>query len=401
MIDIAVIGGGPSGMAAAIQAKKTNPLLRVCVLEKMETVGKKLSVTGNGRCNISNVGGEDLNLVLSFFSQTGVAVRREEDKLYPYSESAKELTWRLQSFALSIGVEIMLNTEVKRVEAVQEGGFLLFVEGNGGPAAYATRKLLISTGGKSYGNTGSTGDGFNFARKLGHSVNKLIPGLTAIETMQNISHLKGLRSKGRASLYEYGKLIFEESGEIQFREDSISGICVMNMSGLIRMDQNRTFEAYLICLNFVPDFTASDLISFLSQKAKEKGLKASCLLQTLVKNNLALEILKRSGVSADRMAMDISNGELIEVANNLRMFQLQVKGLKGWNEAQITIGGVKLDEIDLNTMESKIVKNLYFSGEVLDYAGPCGGFNLHHSWLTGIKAGTAMAGEKNNSGCNE
>lgn len=414
--DAAIIGAGASGLAAAITLKRENPRASVVLLEKKETIGKKLGITGNGRCNLSNTVCEDSAEVLAFFGECGILVRKDEEgRLYPYSEDAKEIVSLLTTLAEAAGVEILVNHEIKRVEAEPEGGFLLFVDGM---KAMKAKKVLIATGGKSYPQTGTTGDGFVIARNFGHRVKAPAPGLTAIcvtqekaaaekdSTAAEMKRLKGVRAKGCARLFalevggEQGepsqeREIFCEPGEIQFREDSVSGICIMNMSNFIKPQGSpaaaESFGAYTIQIDFAQEFSGAQLAEHMSMMAKRQGLTAADLLKTLVKEKLAKVILARVSVREDMPAEKLSEVAKKSIAAELKNFSLRVTGLKGWKEAQVTCGGVALDEVSAETMESALVPGLYFSGEVLDYAGPCGGFNLHHAWMTGVRAGRAMA----------
>lgn len=386
--DIAVIGGGASGLAAAITAARRAKGVSVAVFEKKDRTGKKLSATGNGRCNISNTGCEDLEQVIDFFGSVGIALRSEEEgRLYPYSEEAGEVTAILTACALSEGVEINLNSEITGMEAEPSGGFLLFV----GEKSFFSRNVLLASGGKSYAALGTTGDGYRFAKKLGHSVRQLIPALTAVEVVEDLTSLKGLRTKAKVSLYKNGQMIFSEKGEVQFRDDSISGICVMNMSRYIRKD-----SCCEIRINTVADFREEEISAMLEGRFAIRGLTAEEALKTLVKKPLAKYALRTAGIDAEKKAaifLDKEEGiqKLSCLKRSLSDMRFKVKGLRGWNEAQVTSGGVLLSEVDGMTMESKLNPGLFFSGEVLDYDGPCGGYNLHHAWLTGIRAGKAMA----------
>lgn len=414
--DAAIIGAGASGLAAAITLKQENPKASVVLIEKKEAPGKKLGITGNGRCNLSNAACENNAEVLAFFGECGILVREDEEgRLYPYSEDAKEVVDLLTTLAEAAGVEILVNHEIRRVEAEPEGGFLLFVDGM---KAMKAKKVLIATGGKSYPQTGTTGDGFVIARNFGHRVKAPAPGLTAICTVQEkafaekdsaaaeMKFLKGVRAKGCVRLFvceergAQGKAlrereIFCESGEVQFREDSISGICIMNMSSFIKPQGNpaaaESFGAYTIRIDLAPDFSAEQIEEHMRMMTLRRDLTAGDLLKTIVKEKLAKVILARAGVHEDMPAEKLSEAEKKRIAAELKAFSLHVTGLKGWKEAQVTCGGVALDEVGAETMESALVLGLYFSGEVLDYAGPCGGFNLHHAWLTGVRAGRTMA----------
>ena len=414
--DAAIIGAGASGLAAAITLKQENPKVSVVLIEKKEAPGKKLGITGNGRCNLSNTACENNAEVLAFFGECGILVREDEEgRLYPYSEDAKEVVSLLTTLAEAAGVEILVNHEIRRVEAEPEGGFLLFVDGM---KAMKAKKVLIATGGKSYPQTGTTGDGFVIARSFGHQVKAPAPGLTAICVAQEktdsendsaaseLKFLKGVRAKGCVRLFvceergAQGKAlrereIFCESGEVQFREDSISGICIMNMSSFIKPQGSpaaaESFGAYTIRIDLAPDFSAEQIEGHMRMMVLRRDLTAGDLLKTIVKEKLAKVILARAGVHEDMPAETLSEAEKKRIAAELKAFSLHVTGLKGWKEAQVTCGGVALDEVSAETMESALVPGLYFSGEVLDYAGPCGGFNLHHAWLTGVRAGRAMA----------
>lgn len=405
--DIAIIGAGASGLAAAITAAGQAPGLSVAVFEKKETAGKKLSASGNGRCNLSNIKCEHLEEVMDFFGNAGIAVCKDrEGRLYPYSQEAGAVTSLLAACAKGKGAVIHLNSEITRMEAEPDGGFLLFVGGKSGassdsgsasgPSSSApssheivrAKTVLMAAGGKSYASMGTTGDGYIMARKLGHSVTGLIPALTAVEVSEDIKPLKGVRTKAEVFLYKNGEMIFSERGEVQFREDSLSGICVMNMSRYIKRDGE-----YKIRLNITPDFSRRELKTMLRNKMSLTGLTAAEALKTLVKGQLILLVLKEACISPDEEGVSIlaDTGKYEKLADALECLEFAVKGLKGWNEAQVTAGGVVLSQVDSITMESKVVPGLFFSGEVLDYDGPCGGYNLHHAWLTGIRAGRGMA----------
>ena len=412
--DIAIIGGGASGLAAAITARRNAPEMSVAVFEKKEVTGKKLSATGNGRCNLSNVKCEFIDQVIDFFMSVGISIRKDEEgRIYPYSEDAKDVTELLTACAAGEGAEILLNSGISRMEASPEGGFLLFVGGSsnagggaGNSGAYAAgvekcrtvhaRKVLIATGGKSYASMGTTGDGYIFARKLGHTVTKLVPGLTAVEVAEDLSDIKGVRVKGQVSLYKDGEQLFSEKGEVQMRADSISGICVMNMSRFIKAEQGESLEdamgRYIVSINLVPDFAAAEIIKAVKHRLLIKGLRVSEAMKTLVRGPLACRILSNAGIDGNAPALSVAfdDVKVLAIVNSMRAMRFGIRGVKGWNEAQITLGGVSLEEINPVTMESKLVPGLFFSGEVTDFDGPCGGYNLHNAWITGMLAGSGM-----------
>ncbi len=399
--DAVIVGGGASGLAAAITVKRRCPSWDVAIFEKKEVFGKKLSATGNGRCNISNSGCDNSEIVFDFFSSCGISTKCDSSgRIYPYSEDARDVTRALINSARGCGVELYSDTAAVRVEAVPftknpKGGFHIFVAGK--DCAVYAENLVLSTGGKSYPSFGTTGDGYIMARSLGHKVNKLIPSLTAIEISDNIKSLKGLRIKAEAFLYLDGELLFKERGEVQFREASISGICIMNMSKLVKALRGESpedsFRRYKIRLNLIPDFSSAVVRHMLEERLMMPEFDEAAALNTLVKREMAEYIVRKERVffaSLDKKAITIKEKAGF-LADELSDFRLSVRGLKGWEEAQVTSGGVPVSELDMNTMESLIAPGLFITGELIDYDGPCGGFNLHNAWLTGIKAGRALA----------
>ncbi len=399
--DVVIIGGGVSGMTAAITLKRACPEWDVAVFEKKDVFLKKLSLTGNGRCNISNVSCEEQETVRDFFNSVGISIRDDgTGRLYPYSEDAKDVCRLLIRSAENCGVELYTEAIVTELEAIPldsdpRGGFHIFLEEDD-QAVYA-ENVVLATGGKSYANCGTTGDGYIFARRLGHSVSKLAPALTAVEVLDNIKVLKGIRTKARAYLYRDGELIASEPGEVQFREDALSGICIMNLSRLIKPLKGESpedsFRHYEIRLDLTPDFSSSEIRDMLVRRMKDLGYDSAYAMKGLVKEELAAYITRKENVffarwNGEKVSYEETAGFIADLLSDLR---LTVRGLKGWNEAQVTAGGVSLDEVDMNTMESKIVPGLFITGEMLDYDGPCGGYNLHNAWLTGIKAGRGLA----------
>lgn len=414
--DVAIIGAGASGLAAALTIKKAEPRISVVILEKKEQAAKKLGATGNGRCNLSNAACAEDKEVFTFFQQNGILLRKDaEGRMYPYSEDARQLAAFLTEKAVLAGADIWLNSEVKKVEARPEGGFLLLLEEKDENRRLYAKKVLLATGGKSYPAMGTTGDGYVMARSLGHRIMPLAPGLTAICTdLPEIRGLKGLRVKASTKLCFYGKEIAAEIGEIQFREDSLSGICVMNLSNSVKPRRKAgelSFEGYELVCDFAPDFEEKTLGEYINRlgasedaavrDASEAGasvrlceLPGVCAaLGSVLKYPLGEAIAAKAGIAAERQISELTEGELRRLAESIKNFRIPITGLKGWKEAQITCGGVSWEEVREDTMESKILPGLYFSGEVTDYAGLCGGFNLHHAWRTGILAGKGIAAE--------
>ena len=381
--DLVIAGGGAAGLAAAVQAglllkdSSAACLPRVALIEKKEVPGKKLSATGNGRCNLSNEACTEREEVDSFFDCLGLLTRTDEaGRMYPYSEEAGEVTSLLTETARDLHTEIITSCQISRVLSGADGGFLLETNGPSDTFGIRCRKLLLSMGGKSYSAFGTTGDGYGIARRLGHTVTRLAPSLVPVQVQEELNPLAGTRAKAKAVLLRCGEVVAEEEGEVQFNRDCISGICIMNLSRLLVLNPEKKFEEafaeYELSLDLIPEYSEEELLEVLRCKPAEK------MLQGLVRKKLAAYIQQKAENPA----------EIVRILKDLRF---TVTGTKGWNDAQVTRGGVVLDEVNPETMESKILPGLYFAGEILDYDGPCGGWNLHFAWQTGLKAGRSMA----------
>ena len=390
--DIVIIGAGASGLAAGITALEKAPGSRVVIIEKKDVPGKKICATGNGRCNLTNTACPGYIETLKFFDRAGVLTRTEEGgRVYPYSGDAKDIRDALVSRFKSLSGEIVTGSPVTEVVPVATGAQVGMssadsseVNGTGGYIVrtdrtnFKARMVLIAAGGKASPKLGSTGDGYRFAKSLMHSVTRLAPSLTAVETLEEMSKIAGVRAEGFVTLRENGTEKFGEQGEIQFTKYGLSGICIFNMTRYMDIPEGKSLdnglEDYTIEIDLLPEM--HDAERFLNER---EGL-GSGLLRSVVREPLAEYIIERAGRGA-------GTGEVVRT---LKKLTFSPKRLKGWEFAQVTKGGVPYYEIDPDTMESRIDKGVYFAGEILDYDGPCGGFNLQHAWETGIRAGEAM-----------
>ena len=409
--DILIIGGGPAGMAAAISAKRSNSKIDVVLIEKNEIMGRKLRATGNGRCNITNVNAEGYSEVISFLSSIGIVTKSNENGfLYPVSESAADVSELLELRLKQLGVKVYTGVTALEVSyASDKPEFVTSVSmgdaSSQGKSANALKctvyssALVIAVGGKSAPVYGSTGEGYRWLRGLGHTVTRLVPSLAPIECGgADLSKLTGTRVRAEAKLFKNGEEIHREDGEIQFTKFGLSGICIFNLSKMMRFEPGDTFSSFEIVLDLCREIDLGDVLkcaaertgstrneSFVSEKLVD-------VFKTVFKEGVALEIIRQAGFKADEDSLVLSSEEardkLVASASALKF---QPTGQKGWKEAQCTSGGVVESEVDQSSFESNLVKNLYIVGEVLDYDGFCGGYNLNHAFLSGKRAGAAVA----------
>ena len=409
--DILIIGGGPAGMAAAISAKRSNSKIDVVLIEKNEIMGRKLRATGNGRCNITNVNAEGYSEVISFLSSLGIVTKSNENGfLYPVSESAADVSELLELRLKQLGVKVYTGVTALEVSyASDKTEFVTSVSmgdaSSQGKSANALKctayssALVIAVGGKSAPVYGSTGEGYRWLRGLGHTVTRLVPSLAPIECGgADLSKLSGTRVHAEAKLFKNSKEIHREYGEIQFTKFGLSGICIFNLSKMMRFEPGDTFSSFEIVLDLCREIDLGDVLkcaaerngsirneSFVSEKLVD-------VFKTVFKEGVALEIIRQAGFKADEDSLVLSSEEardkLVASASALKF---QPTGQKGWKEAQCTSGGVVESEVDQSSFESNLVKNLYIVGEVLDYDGFCGGYNLNHAFLSGKRSGAAVA----------
>lgn len=406
--DIAIIGGGPAGMMAAGRAGELGA--RVIVVEKNRNLGVKLLMTGNGRCNITNVA-EDIKDIadkfgkngkflfsalnifsvqetVEFFRSRGIQIKVEDrNKAYPASDKAQDVLDVLKKYLSDGGVEVKAGSGVKdlvmtekRIEkAVMENGDEVFAE-----------KFIIATGGLSYPVSGSTGDGFVWAKQLGHTVTELHPVLTPVILNENfVDELEGL-SLRNVGLYisKNNRKLDERRGDVLFTKNGISGPAILDLSKRIGME----LPGVILKIDLVPDLDFKMLDRQLQKNfyvKKNKLFRNS--MDGILPKRMTPVIIKITGIDPSKKVNSISKDERKAIIHLLKEFTLYVKGLVGFDKAVVTCGGIKLNEIDPKTMKSKIVENLYFAGEVLDLDGPTGGFNLQLCWSTGYVAGQSAA----------
>ncbi len=400
--DLIVIGGGPAGMIAAAGAGENGA--QVLLVEKNPRLGNKLLITGKGRCNITNkienvrdlvsyFGSEGKFLysafssfgvveVIDFFEKRGLELKTERGgRVFPVSDKSSDVLDVLLRYLEESKVKIKTNTQVKKIN--KKEGEITNIELLSGETMEA-EKYLIATGGKSYPGTGSSGDGYSWARDLGHKVVNPIPSLSPIILKEEfVKELEGLSLKNvEISLFKNKKKIDSRFGEALFTSDGMSGPIILDMSKKMKQEEDGVL---ILKIDFKPALDFQELEKRILGDFREMSNKMfKNSLDKLLPQKLIPIIIRLSGVDAEKKVNAITRGERRKVIHLIKEFELEYKELFGFNKAIITAGGVDLSEINPQTMQSKIIKNLFFAGEVLNIDGPTGGFNLQVSWSTGF-----------------
>ena len=400
---VAVIGGGAAGMIAAyFSAKNGNA---VTLYEKNEKLGKKIYITGKGRCNLTNYCSieEYLNNaatngkftysainnftpeeVYAFFENNGLRLKVERgNRVFPLSDKASDVTKTLEKLLKTENVTVKLNTEIKEIFA--ENGAIKGIKTEKG--VFYFDSVIICTGGASYTLTGSTGDGYKFAKSLGHCVTDPKPALVGIELCGNIfSEAQGVSLKNVSlTAFNSGKKVFNEFGEMLFTHYGISGPIVLSCSSVINRfePKNITFS-----IDLKPALTEEILDArILREIAENKDKTVFSMMRSLLPKNLVNVVLKKANVKNDKPCAEITKEERISLVKTLKNLTFSMKSLRPLEEAIVTSGGVSVKEIDPKTMESKLVKGLFFAGEVIDVDFFTGGFNMQTAFSTGVQAG--------------
>jgi len=407
--DIAVIGGGPAGMMAAGRAAELGA--KVVLIEKNETLGKKLLITGKGRCNFTHNefdirkfaekfgrNGRFLYSALSvfgarevidFFESRGVKAKVEQgDRIFPENGNAQDILNVFVKYLTEGKVNILLNTEVTGFK--QEKGKISQVLL--GDRNISADKYIICTGGKSYPQTGSIGDGYQWVKRLGHTVIPPVPALNPVKTSEKwVKELQGLSLKNVSlQLFQSNKKKDERFGEMLFTHFGVSGPIVMDMSKNIGALLKSGPVKLILDLKPALDFKKLDRrIQRDFEKFKGRMFKNS--LKELLPLSMIPVIIKVSGIEPGKKVDYISREERNKLVHLLKELELTPTGLLGFKWSVVTSGGVALKEVNPDTMGSKKVENLYFTGEILDLDGPSGGYNLQECWSTGYLAGQSTA----------
>ena len=377
--DVLIIGAGASGLAAASAAAGKGR--NVAVLERNDKPARKICATGNGRCNYSNRAAEhSAEVIEALACGLGIEGAEEDGRLYPRSFEAASVAEALVSGAERAGARVFCGARAVSVQKNVQGFVVECDDGR----IFECGSLVLSTGGKAGIQYGCYGDGYKFAEALGHSVVKPIPALDGLVCEEDISKLHGVRVKAKATLLG-GEMalpepagmqpIASETGEVQFTKDGISGICVMDLSRYVRLEKGLRYE---LVLDLFPEHSEEELKKLFVARKKAFGCGLSWLLPEKLKDYMHVAVAGLPGSGPERMA---------SLAKSLHF---TITGTRGWKTAQTTCGGVPLAEVDPETFESLKMPGLFITGELLDFDGPCGGFNLNWAFFSGLRAGRSI-----------
>lgn len=436
-MNVIVIGGGPAGMMAAIASAENGN--NVILLEKKERLGRKLLITGKGRCNITsslpieefiqNIPGNGQflysafknytnNDIINFLNEEGLEVKEERgNRIFPVTDKSLDVLKCFTKKLKELNVKIEYNMKVTEIVPRDEDGKLkvkvvknkentsgnlneCYTKEKNNIRTFETDKVILATGGKSYPLTGSTGDGYELVRKLGHTVTKIRPSLVHLEAFeQNMcKDLQGLSLRNvniELKNKENNKIIYQDFGEMLFTHFGVSGPTILSGSAhLVRyknIDELLKNKKIVLNIDFKPALSEEKLDErILRDFAEFKNKQFKNSLDKLLPQKLIPVIIERSGINPNKKVNEINKKERHRLVNLLKNFEVTIRGFRPIDEAIVTSGGINIKEINPKTMESKLVDGLYFAGEIIDVDAYTGGFNLQIAYSTGYTAGNNM-----------
>lgn len=401
LYDCIVVGGGAAGMMSAITAARNN--MQVLLIEGTSRLGNKILQTGNGKCNFTNYNmdadmyNNDNHEFISsalkmfnqydavdFFKSVGVFHRERNGYVYPHSETAASLREALVHELDNKGVDVITDVSVHSIRK-DDGVFVV-------NDRYKAVKLIITAGSKAAPKTGSDGSGYQLALSLGHSIIKPLPSLVQlISDNKYCKQMAGVRSTGTINLY-CDKSIYSDYGEIQYTDYGISGIPVFQISHHAVKSLYMNEKVYAD-IDMIPDYSKEELMEYVYENADTANKTIEQMFSGILNRKLVAAACARCSVDS-AMPASLYNIKKIElVISSMKKFRFNITGNKSFDNAQVCQGGVSLDEINPETMESCIVEGLYFAGEIMDVDGKCGGYNLQWAWTSGYIAGISAAND--------
>lgn len=397
--DAAVIGGCAAGMVAAITAKRKNPKLNIVVVEKLPRLGKKILATGNGRCNLTNLNAKSEDYansafveavfakfppekVIDFFESMGLLTYSDsEGRVYPRSNMAASVLDALRFEIDGLGIDVICDTAVTDIKKSKSG----FIINN----SIECNRLLMATGGKASPSQGSDGSGYNLAEKLGHSVTKLYPSLVPLTVKDNVKALKGIRARNVKLTLKNHRILKTTCGELLFTDNGISGIAAMELAAEAEKSISDVKSNAFTYIDFLPELQEKELVDYLIKISNIKGRNTvDMLFSGVLPKTIGIEICKAEKLyKQDKKISQLNRNDIVSAARKAKCFELEISGTKGFANAQVTSGGVSVNEINPLTMESKLCKGLFFAGELIDVDADCGGYNLQWAFASGMLAG--------------
>ena len=402
MYDAIIIGGGASGLAAACALAGAGR--RTLLVEKQSRVGRKLLSTGNGRCNLTNLratpkhyhgaraaAARALELcppeqVLSFFEELGLpAVADDEGRVYPMSNQAASVLDALRLSAAERGCELLTDCAIESV--LPKGGGFLARAADG--RSFQAKRALICTGGLAAPKLGACGDGYRMLEALGHTSAAKLPAIAALKTPpEEVRALKGQRAECRIALVCEGRALREEQGEVLFAESGVSGIAAMQLARACGEALRAGKKCALQIRLMENPEAAFELLRSRAERLPKRAMED--FLSGIVSKRIGMALVKRAGIELPRAAGTLKARELRALAALMAGWTFPVTGVQGFDQAQVTAGGISLEDFHWDTMESRRVPGLYAAGEVLDVDGDCGGYNLQWAWSSALIAARAM-----------
>ncbi len=407
-----MIGGGASGLACAIEILhnvKNRDNVRVTLIEKLPRVGKKLLVTGNGRCNLTNMNSAECGYRgdiafaeyalrkitpeknIEFFNSLGLYTRTEDEgRVYPLSNQASSVLDSLRFECNRLGVEVLCDYRAVHLKTVDNGVSQKIVVNNRDRFDY----VVVACGGKAAKVHGTDGDAYELLKMMGHKIKPVAPALVSLNCDDFTKALKGVRSICKMDLIIDGEKALENMGEVQFTDYGLSGIPIMQLSRYVSMSPSNNIY---INLDVTPDFTEDEVSGYLFDRREFGTGLCENVLIGLMNKQLCITLLKECGIAPNGKIVEMSDDEIIKLGKLCKCWKIKIKNSRSFDYAQVTAGGADCSQFNSETMESKMVNNLFCCGEALDIDGDCGGYNLQWAWSSGRLAGRTIAERINNA----
>jgi predicted Rossmann fold flavoprotein len=404
MSDVIIIGGGASGLMAAIHAARLNH--KVLILEHKDKIGKKILATGNGKCNYTNYsqlpecyrssGNNDFidrvlqtfdaMTTINFFKQLGIYPKEKKGYVYPNSEQASSVVEVLRMELQRLKVKILCDVHVEHIRKDKNHFLINTNKGN-----HTAEKIILAAGGCASPNLGSDGSGFQIAKELGHHIIKPVPALVQLQSKEKyFKTIAGVRTDAHIELYVNGSMVAKEKGELLIAAYGVSGIPILQVSRYASRALNDKKNVYLV-IDFLPMVSYDDTLTLIYDRIKEnphKNIEENLI--GLFHNKLAYVMIKEVGLSPELASNSLTKKQIISLVQQIKSWRVSITDTNPFDQAQVSAGGVDTSEINPDTMESKIVKGLYLTGELIDVDGTCGGYNLQWAWSTGAIAGKSI-----------